>query len=93
MYGLAYNSLVNYLGERLHGYTALMVAGGVLVTLAGAAMISWQAAGLVLACFVASGTPMILGDIARTVERREKSIRIAQLIAEARAKDVMDGET
>jgi hypothetical protein len=91
-FGFSYNGLVDYLGERKDGYTAFMVVAGVLITLGGVAMIDWQAAAIALACFAASGTPMVLGDIARTVQRRERSIRIARLIAEARAQDVMDGK-
>ena len=90
MFGLSFNALINYLGERKDGYVAMLVVGGVLITLGGIALIDWRAAVLALIGFAASGTPMVLGDIARTVERRERNIRMMQLIAAARAAKVMD---
>jgi hypothetical protein len=94
MTGWAYNSLIEYLSDRIHGYTALTVVAGVLVTIGGMALVDWRAAAIALACFAASGTPMVIGDIARTVRRREKAIRIAALIAEAQAKETIEhGET
>src|SRR3990172_6568261 len=53
MFGLMFNGLVDWLGERKEGYVSLMVVGGVLVTLGGIAFISWPAAILGLAAFVA----------------------------------------
>ena len=90
-FGLSYNSLVNYLGERKDGYTALLVVAGVLITLGGIALIDWRAAALALAAFAASGTPMVLGDIYCTITKRERAIRMMQLIAAAKASDITDG--
>jgi hypothetical protein len=70
-FGWAYNGLINSLGNRKEGYVSLLVAGGVLVTLGGAALIDWRASALVLVCFVASGLPMIIGDIWRSTKNRE----------------------
>ena len=81
MFGAAYNALVHWLYGRHQGYTSLLVAGGVVVTLIGVAIISWQAALLCGAAFAASGTPMIIGEAVRTVMLREKAIR--RLIDEA----------
>lgn len=80
-FGLAYNALMHYLDGKKDGYTAFLVVAGVLITLGGAALISWQAAVLCLVCFVASGIPMIVGDIYRAIKRREQAIaRIKQEI-------------
>jgi hypothetical protein len=93
MFGLAYNGLVSWLGERKDGYTALLVVGGVLVTLAGVALIDWQAAVITLAAFAASGIPMILGDIARTISKRERALRMMRLIASVQSEEIdRDGE-
>lgn len=52
------------------GVTAWEVVGGVLFTLAGAAfLIGVEAVLVVLACFAASGIPMILGSRARHLAR------------------------
>ena len=75
MFGLAYNGLVHALGERKEGYTGVLVVGGVLVTLLGVAIISWQAAFLALCAFVVSGTPMLIGDIGRHIWRRDQAIK------------------
>lgn len=71
-FGVAFNMLVHSLDGRHEGYTALLVVAGVLVTLGGVALICWQAAAICLAAFAASGTPMVLGDIWRAVQRRER---------------------
>lgn len=75
-FGLAFNGLVNALDERKSGYVSLLVAGGVLITLGGVAIVSWQCALLALAMFAASGTPMIIGEAARAVRKREAALRV-----------------
>jgi Kef-type K+ transport system membrane component KefB len=82
-FGLAYNAFVAWLGPLKEGYTALLVVVGVLVTLLGVALIDWRAAVLVGGAFAASGTPMIIGDISRTIKAREKRERIEMLIKAA----------
>lgn len=77
-FGLAYNALVTWLGERKVGYVAFLVVTGVLVTLGAFAFVSWPCALLILAFFSASGTPMIIGDIVRTVRAREAQMRKLQ---------------
>jgi len=89
MFGIIFNSLIDHMGDRLHGYTAFAVVAGVLITLGGLALIDWRAAAIALACFAASGTPMVLGDIARTVRRRERAIRVQQLFAEKRGLEAL----
>lgn len=60
-----------------HGYTAIWVVFGVLITLAAmSTVIGWFFVILVLAGFVASGAPMILGSIRRHLRNRRKD-RIA----------------
>lgn len=94
MFGLAYNGLVEWLGERKDGYTSLLVVAGVLITLLGITLIDWRAAALTLAGFGASGLPMVVGEIARTINKRERSLRLMRLIAAAKSEemDADDGE-
>jgi uncharacterized membrane protein YraQ (UPF0718 family) len=74
-FGIAYDVLVTRLAHRKDGYTALLVVGGVLVTLGAMALVSWQCALLTLGFFVASGTPMIIGDIVRSIRQREETMK------------------
>ena len=53
-FGGFFNWMINTLGERKDGYVSLLVAGGVLITLGGIAVVSWQCALLALAMFAAS---------------------------------------
>ena len=80
-FGVVYNLFVAWLGTRKRGYTALLVAFGSAVTLAGVAAINLEAAMITLACFVASGTPMILGDIQRYITAREHAEHEARQLA------------
>lgn len=76
-YGWVYDIFVigrmNGIRARFHPLTALQVTVGVAVTLAGA----WLADGeciqfvTLIACFAASGVPMIVGDIRRWYEVEE----------------------
>jgi hypothetical protein len=74
MFGLVYNELVQRIGRRKEGYTSLLVVGGVLITLGGVALVSWQCAVLTLSAFAASGLPMTLGSIYRHIRSREQAI-------------------
>ncbi|MCK4826166.1 hypothetical protein KA005_61045 [bacterium] len=91
-FGCAFNAFVDFLRDRSDGYLSMLVAVGVGITLIGVAIISWQAAVLVLVCFTASGIPMIIGEIARSISKREKALRIQRLIAEVEAKDIIDAQ-
>lgn len=72
VFGIAYNALVARIGSRRHrGFTSLLVAAGVMVTLLGVAALDLQASLITAIAFVASGTPMILGSIIRYVKARE----------------------
>ena len=75
LFGCGYAWFVYGLGERKSGYIALFVAVGVLVTLGGLAIISWQAAILALVYFAASGSPMIAGEIILAMRSRDRAIR------------------
>jgi len=75
LFGTSYNAWMTQLADRKEGYVALLVAGGVAMTLAGVAFLDLRAALLALVCFAASGTPMIIGDILRYVDRRETAKR------------------
>ncbi|MDY6877338.1 MAG: hypothetical protein SWK90_14200 [Chloroflexota bacterium] len=72
--GFLYNVLVGWLERRGYdeGYTAVLVVVGVLVTLAGSAVLDWTAAGKVLGGFVASGFWMIVGSWWRHVRARRE---------------------
>ena len=75
LFGCAYNRWV----ERLEregsdrGYMGFIVAFGCAVTIAGYALItgSLALALVLLACFVASGTPMIVGSVGRHLQARK----------------------
>ena len=73
LFGVFYNAFVEYLERsgRDRGYTAFLVVGGTLVTVAGSAVvIGVTAAGFVLLCFAASGLPMVIGSGWRHVQAR-----------------------
>lgn len=80
---VAFGVIFNWLTERIqqrtaHHYTAELVVIGVLVTvLASAPLIGLVNALIVLALFVASGSPMIIGAwvrVARDTERAKKEL-------------------
>lgn len=75
LFGVGYNFFVAWLERRGYheGYVAYLVVAGTLITiLATYSLIGRDAMLLVLACFVASGTPMIVGSCYRHVKEREK---------------------
>jgi len=71
--GVIFNRAVAWLEVKgyMEGYTSLVVALGILVTLAGVALLDWRAALLTLVAFIASGTPMIVGSVSRYIRKRE----------------------
>ena len=80
LFGMVYNALVELLERDGHdqGYTAVLVVGGTLVTLGGVALMLGRVARLVglegaavaLACFSASGLPMVVGSVSRYARGR-----------------------
>ena len=73
IFGILYNNLVMWLENHNYaeGFLSLIVAGGVLGTLVGVAILSIEAALITLGAFVATGTPMIVGSISRYIKARE----------------------
>ncbi len=72
---IGYNAIVAWLEKKGYdeGYTAILVVIGVGWTLAGAAILDWKHTLLITACFISSGTPMIIGSWWRHVQKRRKS--------------------
>ena len=85
-FGYGYNrwvALVTAAGQD-QGYLSFIVALGVAVTVFGFALAvwSWQVGLLLLICFIASGTPMILGSVGRYVQSRAREEAQAWMVAE-----------
>lgn len=82
---LVYDRLVIRRGDRhgwLEPFTALTVVAGVLYTLAGVWAVDRRAAVKVFWAFAFSGTPMIVGDLERYLERvRNGDLALAYLAA------------
>lgn len=74
LFGIVYDRFIAWLGELKEGYLALFVVVGVLVTLLGVAVMDLRAAVIALLSFCASGIPMLVGDIQRTIEKRKRAI-------------------
>lgn len=70
--GILYNWLVEYVQRQLpnrHGVTAWLVVGGVAFVLVGLLLLTdVRVFSLALLCFVAAGTPMIIGSMRRYAE-------------------------
>lgn len=78
LFGVFYDQAVAYMESKFYarGYMAFLVAVGVMATLGGAAvLIGVQAAVLTLACFAASGLPMVIGSVRRYIIERERERR------------------
>lgn len=75
--GIGYNALVAWIERNgyQHGYTSILVIGGVLITLTGVAVIDVRAALVCLGAFAATGLPMVIGSIWREVRLREEIIK------------------
>lgn len=74
LFGVLFNRKVMELEEETpdHGYTAFLVAGGVLVTVAVLTpFIGLAAALILLAGFAASGVPMMAGSVGRYLRRMQ----------------------
>lgn len=83
IFGLGYAALVRLMARRgVQGQTAYTVVGGVAVTVLGAtALIGWHNVILLLACFTASGLPMILEYGTRTHGEQRRDLESAQAVA------------
>ena len=86
LFGCFYAALVRFMAKRgADGQTAWMVVGGVAITLCGSIFIvGLQAALLMLACFAASGLPMVV----EYVWRYESARRADHEQAKRHSKDV-----
>lgn len=84
LFGIGFNYLTAHAEKTgyIHGYSSIFVTAGVLVTLAGLAVFNVLFALLALGAFAASGTPMVIGSIARYMDERKR--HIDQLKQEAR---------
>ena len=76
---VVYNEMiakVNKESEGNHPLAAAAVAVGVLFTVFGAYLLGapWECIWLIMICFVASGTWMIVGDVGRWLARRKRKI-------------------
>jgi hypothetical protein len=77
IFGAAYNWAVARIEQAVpdHGYTAIWVIGGVIITvLATVPRIGWSNALFVLGAFAASGLVMTLGSIQRHLARRQRDL-------------------
>ena len=98
LFGLGYNVLVGWLFRHRLMHVSISVVIGVAVTLLIPALVwfrllmpFWQAGLLLLICFAASGTPMIVGSMRRTVNKDGKKRRkIGNTAGKIRDEIVMD---
>lgn len=77
LFSLGYNWLIARIADAVpdHGYTAIWVIGGTLVTiLATVPLIGWTAAITILAAFAVSGSAMTVGSIQRHLARRKRDL-------------------
>ena len=84
LFGLGYNALTMWLERNKleRGFVSLLVATGAGVTiLAAGFLIGFVNALIVLACFAASGLPMMVGSIVRYVNSRAADEKAAQELA------------
>lgn len=69
---ILYNWLVEYVQRQLpnrHGVTAWLVVGGVAFVLVGLLLLTnVHVFSLALLCFIAAGTPMIMGSMRRYID-------------------------
>jgi hypothetical protein len=84
LFGFGYNALVAWAHEHKLAHVSISVAVGVAGTLFIPAVVwfdvemhFWHAGLLLLACFTASGVPMISGSMRRTVAKKDSKKRHA----------------
>ena len=83
LFGIAYASLVRWMARHgIAGQTAYVVAVGVGITvLFAAALIGFWHTVLLLSCFAASGTPMIIEYVSRSAGQQYEDAEHAKKIA------------
>ena len=82
LFGCGYNALTKWLERNKfeRGFVSLLVAGGAAVTvLAAGFLIGFEQSLIVLACFAASGLPMMVGSVARYIADRAADEKTARL--------------
>lgn len=99
LYGIGYNGLVAILFKHRLLHVSVSVVIGVLGTLLIPALIwfdrsmpFWQSGLLLLVCFSASGTPMVIGSMRRTVVAKDdkKRRRLGNTAGKVRDEIVME---
>lgn len=98
LFGIGYNALVALAFRHRLLHVSISVVIGVLGTLLFPAlawfdlsMPFWRSGLLLLACFAASGTPMVLGSMRRTMQKDDKKRRkIGNTAGRVRDEVVMD---
>jgi hypothetical protein len=101
LFGVLYALAVYKMGDCHRGYTSLLVVIGVAVTVASSfQIIGWNDVLWIFLAFVATGTPMIAGDIFKALRERQKrdheQYQLLQRLAErgiGEASEVNDAET
>lgn len=81
LFGILYDLFVTWLGKQTqdHGYTAFLVVGGTIVTIAGLAWVAGLEVALVATIlFAASGLPVIVGSMRRALQRRIAADRVLE---------------
>lgn len=94
IFGIGYNLAVAWAHEHKLTHVSISVAVGVAGTLVipaamwfDAEMCFWHAGLLLLACFTASGIPMIIGSMRRTVVKKDDKKRRPWPTAAANVRD------
>jgi hypothetical protein len=83
--GVGYNALVEWFNRRHrdHGYTAILVAAGVTMTEIGVEALPSKHFVFRILAYIASGTPMLMGDILRFLDKQKASSITLERILEA----------
>lgn len=94
LFGFFYNGLVAFWMRNNLMHVSWTVVIGVVATLLipalfwfGNTMPFWQSILYLIACFAASGTPMIAGSMQRTVQEKDQKKRKPWPVAASRARD------
>jgi hypothetical protein len=75
IFGILYAVMVRWMAKMhiIEGQTATVVVGGVLVTVLGSTVLNgWTATLLTLACFAASGLPMMAEYVMRVASEQKR---------------------
>jgi hypothetical protein len=77
LFGVGFNWLTAWMERKgyMEGFTSLIVALGVALTLAPLAFFSWQFVLIAYGAFLCTGLPMIVGSIGRYLQKREQALQ------------------